>query len=198
MQRALVIAALATAFTGCRSVEFGWSPTETGCAARGLFEALEEPGDLPDGDLGNTDIRVGRLPDTGNGVVHLIHFDRRFGGLGQVLGPPRVRLSVGDWSKRTCTVVMSEAECPESAEVYRRLASQSLPVGFLFEDPSEITLMHGTSYYLQSYDGNGNEIRWSYYGSPAHPFQAEIDSAIEALSRCLAPAEAMYRRDPSN
>ena len=198
MQRALLAAFLVTAIAGCKSVDLGWPPTETGCVARGLAEALEKPGDLPDGDLGYTDIRVGRLPDTGNGLATLIHFDRRFIGLGQVKAMPRVRLSVGDWSERACTVVMSEAECPESADVYRRLASKSLPVGFLFERPSDVTLMHGTSYYLQSIDGNGNEMRWNYYGSPAHPFQAEIDSTIDALSRCLAFAEEAYLRTPSN
>ncbi|WP_156969944.1 hypothetical protein [Arenimonas malthae] len=198
MQRALLTACLATTLAGCKSVDFGWSPTETGCVERGLFEAMEEPGDLPEGDLGNTDIRVGRLPDTGNGLAYLVHFDRRFGGLGQVMGSPRVRLSVGDWNKRTCTVVMDQDECPESAEVYQRLASQSLPLGFLFEDPSGLSLMHGTTYYLQAFDGNGNETRWSYYGSTAHPLQNEIDRAIDGLSRCLSHVQAAYRRGPSN
>jgi hypothetical protein len=159
---------------------------------------LEEPGELPDGDLGNMDIRIGRLPDTGNGLAHLIHFDRRFGGLGEIQGPPRVRLSVGDFNKRTCTVVVDEVDCPESAEAYRRLASQTLPLGFLFDDPSGLSLMHGTTYYLQSFDGNGNETRWSYYGSPAHPLQKEIDKTIADLSRCLSPVSAAYRAGPSN
>ena len=198
MQRALLAAVVATTLVGCKSAEFGWSPTETGCVARGLFEAMENPGELPNGDLGNTDIRIGRLPDTGNGLAHLIHFDRRFGGLGQVQGPPQVRLSVGDFNQRTCTVVMDEADCPEAAEAYRRLASQTLPLGFLFEDPSGLSLMHPTTYHLQSFDGNGNETRWSYSGSPAHPLQDEIDRTIDGLSRCLAPAAAAYRAGPSS
>ena len=198
MQRAPLAAFLVIAIAGCKSVGLSSPPTETGCAAHGLAEVLEKPGYLLDGELGNTDIRVGRLPDTGNGLATLIHFDRRFVESGQITTLPRVRLSVGDWGQRACTVVMSEAECPESVDVYRRLASRSLPVGFLFEHPSDETLMHGTSYYLQSLDGNGNEMKWSYYGHPAHPFQAEIDSAIDALSRCLSFAEAAYSRAPSN
>ena len=198
MWRPLSIALLSAALSGCASTDFGWSPTEAGCVERGLFEAMEEPGELPDDDLGNTDIRIGRLPDTGNGLAHLVHFDRQFGGLGRFQGAPQVRLSVGDWNERTCTVVMQEAECPESVEIYRRLTSQTLPVGFLFEAPSGLSLMHGTTYYLQSFDGNGNETRWSYYGSPPHPMQSEIDKAIAGPSRCLASAHAAYRDEPSN
>ena len=198
MQRAFLTAIVATIFAGCATAEFGWSPVETGCAERGLFEALEEPGEVPEGNLGNTDIRIGKLPDTGNGLAHLIYFDRRFGGLGWFQGAPRVRLSVGDFNGRTCTVVMDETECPESAEVYRRLASQALPIGFQFEDPSGLSVMHGTTYYLQSFDGNGNEIRWSYVGSPAHPMQLEIDRAIDELTRCLSAADSAYRQEPSN
>jgi hypothetical protein len=189
----LLVPTLSLALSGCVSTEFGWTPAETGCVDRGLFEVLEAPTDEYDEALGNTDIRVGRLPDTGNGLAALIQFDRRFGGLGVFQGPPRVLLSVGDFNKRTCTVVLSESDCPEAEAVYRRLASQSLPIEFQFEEPSAISVMHGTTFYLRTADGNGNETSWRYVGSPAHPMETEINRAMAELSRCLAPAHAAYQ-----
>ncbi|TVP76193.1 MAG: hypothetical protein EA353_12455 [Puniceicoccaceae bacterium] len=179
MTRLLATCLAIFSLAGCATQEFGWSPHEAGCSNRGLGEALLVP---DTSDLRRSDIRIGRLPDTGRGPGFMVQFARHRGGPFGEDGTPQLVLAVGD-RERTCVEIVEEASCPVAARVYEDLSTLSLPVGFKFSDPSGITVLHGTQYFLASVDGEGNPLYWSYYG-PGHPAQRALSSALDALLAC--------------
>ena len=189
-----VTALLVIGLSGCvsnPSVEpLNWSSLGDGCYDRGLSEVLLSP-DHFGTTLSLTDIRIGRLPDVGNGPGLVAHFRRGLNGaFGQPTREPQVFLAVGDW-KRSCSVVLEMGDCPESTEIYNQLAAQSIPVGHAFDDAIGLTVIHGTKFFLSARDGHSNQMNWSYMGSE-HRLRDQIDAALDDLSRCAAPASASF------
>jgi hypothetical protein len=185
------IATVLTLFlAGCttsRSIE--WSVTEPGCYKNGVEDAFM----APDDGMGLTDIRIGRLPDTGQGPGMMVHFRRHIdGAFGQNRSQPDLLLAVGDW-KNSCVVVVQSSACSQAKEIYSSLSSATIPVGFAFDDPGGIQVMHGTQYFLSSRDGQGNLLNWSYYG-PDHPLQRTISDALDNLEVCAKPAAEAFQQ----
>jgi hypothetical protein len=182
--------ALILLLAGCatsRSIE--WSVTEPGCYKHGVADAFM----VPDDGMGLTDIRIGRLPDTGQGPGMMVHFRRHIDGpFGQDRGRPDLLLAVGGW-ENSCVVVIQPSACPQAEKIYSSLSSATIPVGYAFDDPSGITVMHGTQYFLSSRDGQGNPINWSYYG-PDHPLQQTISDDLDNLAACAKPAASAYQQ----
>ena len=186
--RHLLIPILALLMSSC-ATSYGWSVSTPGCYPKGLGEALFTPEAT---ELGLTDIRIGRLPDTGQGPGLLVQFDRRLDpAMGTPSAPPQLIIGVGDWA-RTCVVVVPEANCPPAHDIYAVLSKASIPVGFAFDDPSGINILHGTQYFLMATDGQHNNLHWSYYG-PGHPLQAEIQSGLNALEACAKVAHDQFQ-----
>lgn len=174
--------------TGCAAT-YGWSVTSAGCYSKGLQEALFSPEAT---ELGLTDIRIGRMPDTGQGPGLLVQFDRRLDpGTGIPQAPPQLIIGVGDW-KRTCVIVVPEAQCAAARGAYIALSKASIPIGFAFEDPSGITVLHGIQYFLLAKDGQHNTLAWSYYG-PGHPLQAQIETSLSSFESCASVAHSQFQ-----
>ncbi|RDZ26020.1 hypothetical protein [Lysobacter silvisoli] len=190
------IALLALTLSSCASLSeerrpLEWSSLGTGCYDRGLSEVLFWPDRSL--EIGLTDIRIGRLPDTGQGPGMLAHFRRRLDGpFGQSTAPPELFLAVGDW-KRTCAVLIQHSACPAAQEVYAHLASQSIPIGFAFDDPTAFTVMHGTIHALSVTDGQGNQTDWSFVGLD-HPLQDAVARSLDKLESCAAPAMVAFQQ----
>ena len=179
---------LALLMSGCATT-YGWAVDAPGCYPKGLQEALYTPEAT---ELGLTDIRIGRLPDTGQGPGLLVQFDRRLDpAMGTPLAPSRLIIGVGDW-ERTCVVVVPETSCPAAHDVYSALAKASIPVGFAFDDPNGINVLHGTQYFLLAKDGQHNNLQWSYYG-PGHPVQAQVEAGLNALDSCAKVAHDQFQ-----
>ena len=167
-----------------------WSTLADGCRSHGLAEVMLFPDELGM-ELHPTDIRIGRLPDTGNGPGMLVHFRQgRHGIFAQATEPPRIFIAVGDWN-RSCSIQIDREACPSAAAVYEDLAARSIPIGHAFDDPIGITVMHGTRYFLSTRDGHDNQANWSHVGI-SHPLQAALDAALDDLAECSAPAVHAY------
>ena len=177
--------------TGCASsppaVEVAnWSTMTDGCRPHGLSEVMLFP-DEPGMALHPTDIRIGRLPDTGKGPGILVHFRQgRNGIFAQATEPPGIFIAVGDWS-RSCSLRIDHDACPSAATLYQDLATRSIPLGHAFDDPIMPTVLHGATYFLSTRDGHGNQTHWSYVGT-RHPLQEALDVALDSLAQCAAPA----------
>ena len=180
MVRFLAIFSLPLLLASCATTPFGWSFERAGCRDRGLFEALAVPDAT---DLGWTDVRVGKVPDTGQGPGLAAQFSMQRGGMGQA-GEASIAIAVGDW-ERACVSIIPASQCPEAAQAYELLAKITLPVGYKFDRPEGITVLHGTQYFLTAKDGEGNRLDWSYYG-PGHDAQRTIDTALHMLEGCAA------------
>lgn len=193
----IVAALIALAISGCASTKsytppLEWSSLSTGCYTRGLSDVLLQP-DYFETEISLTEIRIGRLPDTGQGPGLLAHFRRHPDGpFGQSTGQPELFLAVGDW-KRSCSVLMKQDDCPGASKLYEMLASQSIPIGYAFENPQPFTILHGTMYFLSARDGHNNQTDWSYYGRD-HPLQEAVSSALDELESCAEPAAAAFTR----
>jgi hypothetical protein len=186
----LMAALLSLASSGCATTalpEFAdWSTITDGCRSHGLSEVMLFPDDLGM-ELHPTDIRIGRLPDTGKGPGLLVHFRQgRNGIFAQATEPPRIFIAVGDWN-HSCSIQIDHAACPSAAALYQDLAKRSIPLGHAFDDPMVPTVMHGTTYFLSARDGHGNQTNWSYLGI-SHPLQATLDVALDTLAQCATPA----------
>lgn len=193
MRWTVVVAGLTALCSGCVTMkpEEGWSPTTPGCAPQGLVFALAYP---EAASLGMTDLRIGRLPDTGSGPGQMARFDRNLGGglTGSIpTAPPQLVLSVGDL-QRTCTVVLDEQQCLQAGDVYRRIIGSRLPVAQFHEEPNWLTVTHGTEYFLLARDGRSGVLDWRYVGAPAHEMETAIDAALNDLANCFALPEAMF------
>ncbi|HJS35838.1 MAG TPA: hypothetical protein VJ766_10125 [Pseudoxanthomonas sp.] len=193
-------ALLVTFLTGSAGVTddapLAWSTLGAGCHERGLSEVLLMPDDSETAiDL--TDIRIGRLPDTHQGPGFLVHFRRHLDGpLGQSTGRPELFLAVGDW-KRSCSILIDQEACTGASDVYASLATQNIPIGFAFDDPRPITVLHGTMYFLSARDGHGNQTDWRYYGE-GHPLKEVVATSLDQLETCAKPAkEALQKQEPS-
>lgn len=190
-------ALLVLALAGCASLHpypdpLRWASLGTGCYPRGLSDVLLLPDDMGTG-LGLTDIRIGRLPDTGNGPGMMAHFRRGLDGpLGQSTTAPTLFLAVGDWD-RSCAVVVDREACPAAGRVYASLASLSLPIGHAFDDPQPLQVIHGDMTFLSVRDGHGNQTDWSYVGLD-HPLQTATWEALEELAACAEPAARAFAR----
>lgn len=189
-----VIALSVIGLAGCASTAsvepLNWSSLGDGCHDRGLSEVLLSPEHFGT-TLNLTDIRIGRLPDVGNGTGLVAHFRRGLNGaFGQPTREPQLFLAVGDWN-RSCSVVLEIADCPESTEIYNQLAAQSIPIGHAFDDATGLTVIHGTKFFLSARDGHSNQMNWSYVGSE-HRLRDQIDAALDDLSQCAAPASASF------
>ena len=187
---------LAIGLSGCASAPYveplDWSSLGSGCYDRGLSEVLLLPDDFGT-RLNLTDIRIGRLPDTGNGPGLVAHFRRGLNGpFGQPTGQPQVFLAVGDW-KKSCSVLLDVSDCPQSTEIYGQLAAQSISIGHAFDDAIGLTVIHGTTYFLSTRDGHANQMNWSYVGSE-HPLQKQLDTALDSLNQCAASAATALSR----
>lgn len=186
---------LVLALAGCASVRayeepLDWSTLGTGCYAQGLSEPLLRPDDFGT-SLELTDIRIGRLPDTGNGPGLMAHFRRgRDGFLGQRTSAPTLLLAVGDWH-RSCAVLLEQEACPAAERLHASLAALSLPVGHGFADPQPIQVIHGDMTFLSVRDGHGNQTDWRYVGLD-HPVQTAVWAALEELAACAAPAAEAF------
>jgi hypothetical protein len=189
MVKPLGILSILLLVAGCASVPFGWSFERAGCVERGLFEALAVPDAT---DLGWTDIRVGKLPDTGQGPGRAVQFSMHRGGMAPA-DENSLAVAVGDW-QRTCVSILPMSQCPEAAQAYEMLAEITLQVGYKFEQPEGITVLHGTQYFLTAKDGEGNRLDWSYYG-PGHDAQRTIDSALHMLEHCAQSTRAEFLAD---
>jgi hypothetical protein len=192
-----LVVLLALTLTNCASTKkytppLEWSSLGTGCHARGLSDVLLLPDEF-ETEISLTDIRVGRLPDTGQGPGLLVHFRRHLDGpFGQSTGHPELLLAVGDW-KRSCSILIRQDACPGASEIYGSLASQSIPIGFAFDNPQPLTVIHGTMYFLSTRDGQGNQTDWSFYGVD-HPLQEAVSSSLDKLGNCAEPAAAAFQR----
>jgi len=123
----------------------------------------------------------------------MAHFRRHLdGAFGQITGEPDLLLAVGAWES-SCVVVVQQSACPQAEAIYSALASASIPLNHAFDDPSGITVLHGTQYFLSSRDGEGNQINWSYYG-PDHPLQRQISAALDNLAICAEPAADAFQQ----
>lgn len=195
--RMKTLAALfALTVAGCASVKYDapleWSSLGTGCYEKGLSDVLLLP-DQFETEIGLTDIRIGRLPDTGQGPGLLAHFRRHLNGpFGQSTDEPELFLAVGDW-KRSCSILIKQDTCPIASDIYAKLAAQSIPIGFAFDNPQGITVMHGTMYFLSARDGQGNQTDWTYYGLD-HPLQETVSSSLDQIQTCAEPAAAAFHR----
>lgn len=182
--------------TGCASARpevslAHWSTMEDGCRSNGLSEVVLFPDDL-DTEPRPTDIRIGRLPDPSNGPGLLVHFRQgRSGVFAQATEPPRIFLAVGDWSS-SCSVLIDHDTCPAAAAIYKDLATRSIPIGHAFDDPIMPTVLHGTTYFLSTRDGHGNQTDWSYVGI-GHPLQDALTDALDRLAQCAAPAARAFQ-----
>lgn len=163
-----------------------WSTLTDGCRSHGLAEVMLFPDELGM-ELHPTDIRIGRLPDTGNGPGLLVHFRQgRNGIFAQATEPPKIFIAVGDW-KRSCSIQINHDACPSAAGIYEDLATRSIPIGHAFDQPTGMTVLHGTTYFLSTRDGHDNQANWSYVGI-RHPLQEVLDAALDDLAECSAPA----------
>jgi len=181
---------------GCASYQpyqpLEWSSLGTGCHSRGLSEVLFLPDDL-DAQISLTDIRIGRLPDTGRGPGLLAHFRRHLDGpLGQSTGEPELFLAVGDW-KKSCALLIKQNACPVAREIYESISSKSIPIGHAFHNPRPLQVMHGDTYFLSVRDGHGNQTNWSYHGRD-HPLREAISAALDSLEACAEPAALEFSR----
>jgi hypothetical protein len=185
--RHLIVSILMLLVSGC-ATNYGWSVATPGCYNKGLQRALFAPEAT---DLELTDIRIGKMPDTGQGPGLLVQFDRKLDpAMGTPLAPPQLIIGVGDW-ERSCVIVIPEAKCPPARDIYAALSRASVPVGFAFDSPSGINIFHGTQYFLLAEDGQHNNLQWSYYG-PGHPLQAQIDEGLTALESCAKAAHDQF------
>jgi len=192
----IIAAILSLGLCGCASAPnlepLEWSSLGTDCYDRGLSEVLLFP-DSSGTMLSRTDIRIGRLPDSGNGSGLVAHFRQGLNGpFGQSTRQPQLFLAVGDWRK-SCSVLTEHVNCPQAARIYDQLKVKSIPVGHAFDDSVGLTVLHGTEYFLSSRDGHGNQMDWSYVGSD-HPLQDFLDAALDSLSQCAAPASAQFEQ----
>ena len=181
----LFAASLTLLLAGCASHHsYEWADLEPGCyEKRGLYEARDY--------MGLTDIRIARLHDTGQDPGLMVHFRRQIKGIfGQDKGQPDLLLAVGD-RQRSCVIVLQQSACPQAEAIYTALTSATIPVGYAFNDPTGITLLHGTTYFLSSRDGQGNQIDWRYYG-PDHPLQQTLSNALDNLAVCAKPAATAF------
>ena len=174
---------------GCTSVpDELWSVEESGCYNKGVINAFLAPD-----DVGLTDIRIGSYPGTGEGYGTMVHFRRHTAGVfGSERGNPDVLIAVGRGQK-SCVVVLDESACPKAIAAYKNLSVVSIPVGFEFDDPTGVTITHGTQFFFSSLDGKSNRLNWSSYGQP-HPLQEAISSALHDLAICTEPATAEFER----
>jgi hypothetical protein len=179
----LIATSLAILLAGCASTApFEWSVVEPGCYKKGVAYAF-----LASDDMGLTDIRIGRLPDTGQGPGLMVHFRHHLdAAFGESTRQPDLVIAVGVWQS-SCVAIVEQSACPQANAIYSALASASIPVGHAFDSPSGITVLHGTEYFLSSRDGEGNQLNWSYYGR-GHPLQQTISTALDKLSVCAKPA----------
>jgi hypothetical protein len=193
----MVAAMLVLALAGCTALRpheepLPWASLGTGCYPRGLSEPLLMPDDIGTG-LGLTDIRIGRLPDTGNGPGLMAHFRRALDGpFGQRTGQPTLLLAVGDW-RGSCAVLLERGACPAAERMHASLAALSLPVGHAFSDPQPLQVIHGDTTFLSVRDGHGNQNDWSYVGLD-HPVQAAVWAALDELEACAEPAAQAFSR----
>lgn len=192
----IIAAILSLGLYGCASSPYieplEWSFLGTGCYDRGLSEVLLFP-DSSGTTLGLTDIRIGRLPDTGNGPGLVAHFRQGLNGpFGQSTHHPQLFLAVGDWSK-SCSVLVEHVSCPQASRIYDQLKAKSIPIGHAFDDPMGLTVIHGTQYFLSARDRHANQMDWSYMGSD-HPLQDFLDTALDSLGQCAAPAASQFER----
>ena len=190
-----IAACIALTLAGCASTNpyrpsLEWSSLGTGCHSRGLSEVLLLPNDF-ETQISLTDIRIGRLPDTGQGPGLLAHFRRHLDGrFGQSTAEPDLFLAVGDW-ERSCSLLIEMNTCPGAMEAYATLASMSIPIGYAFHKPQPFQVMHGDMYFLSVRDGHGNQTDWSYYGLD-HPLRESISSALDSLEACAEPAARKF------
>lgn len=185
------------ALAGCASNQpyqppLEWSSLGTGCHSRGLSEVLLLP-DYPETQISLTDIRIGRLHNTGQGPGLLAHFRRHLDGpFGQSTGEPELFLAVGDW-KRSCSLLIKQDTCPVAREIYESLSSMSIPIGYAFHNPQPLQVIHGDMYFLSVRDGHGNQTNWSYYGLD-HPLREAVSAALDKLAVCAEPAALEFSR----
>lgn len=175
-----------------RPRETVWHPSEAGCTQRAVHETLISYEDAP---ISAASFRIAIDPDTGQGPTLLAVVDSgKEINLGNPDPPPFFLGVVGD-STKSCAVRVTWEECPAARAVYESLKTQSLPLGFEFEESAEILVLHAPTYYLEFSDGQGNHNQWRFYGL-RHPLQTTIDQAFEALRPCFAPAERAYLSSP--
>lgn len=190
---ALVLAGCVTTSRIDSQDPFAWSSLGSGCYEHGLADAIS----MPD-DVGLTDIRIGRLPDTGQGPGLMAHFRRHAEGAfsGSARRAPDLLLVVDDW-RRSCAAVVELSDCPNAESIYSSLSVSSIPIDHAFNDPQGITLLHGTQYFLSTRDGKGNELDWRYYGS-GHPLERKISASLDDLALCATPAALAFLRRGSS
>lgn len=168
---------------------FEWAAVEPGCYDRGISDAFWAPD-----QIGLTDFRIGRLPDSGQGPGLIVHFRRHLSDAFAVASnkPPDLLIVVGDWQS-SCAAVIQQSACPQAEALYSSLALSSIPLNHAFDDVTGMILLHGTQYILSSRDGEGNQVNWSYYGQ-GHPLQQKIAAALDNLASCAKPAAGAFRR----
>lgn len=179
---------------GCASappVEPYGSLSTEGCRPVGLPEVLLWPEDVGV-QLHPTDVLIGRVPDSGDDPGFLVHFRQgRTGVFAQAVEPPRILMAVGSWNN-SCSILIDHDACPAAAAIYKDLATRSIPIGHAFDDPIMPTVLHGTTYFLSTRDGHGNQTDWSYVGI-GHPLQDALTDALDRLAQCAAPAARAFQ-----
>jgi hypothetical protein len=184
-----IVAIAAIVLSGCASNPYVeplvWTSLGDGCYERGLSEVLYEPSHF-NNIIGVTDIRIGFMPDTGQGPGFMAHFRQNNIPYSKRTKMPEILLAVGN-GKRSCTVLLTQEDCPVAITIYEELAKMNIPISFSFDKPTGITLMHGTDYFLSFKDGQSNQTDWRFYGIN-HPIQEAIDQALVKLETCAKPA----------
>jgi hypothetical protein len=69
----------------------------------------------------------------------------------------------------------------------------SIPIGYAFNNPQPLQVIHGDMYFLSVRDGHGNQTDWSYYGLD-HPLRETISAALDKLAVCAEPAALEFSR----
>jgi hypothetical protein len=178
----LVVVCLACLLASCASEHrraTAWQPTQAGCSNHSLLPSLLSWNTAP---LSAASFRLAIQPDTGQGPIILVLLDSgKSLKLGQPDKPPSFIGAVGGLS-RTCVIRVPFSQCPAARSVYNSLRHKSIPLGFAFDHPNGITVLHGRTYYLGYSDGQGNHNQWRFYGTD-NPLQTAMRKAIGKLAR---------------